>query len=103
MWNYLTVTLFGFLYGYPLLQLWTLLRCRGWWRVCSLLCLIPTVPFYATTLRDFLFPQSGSLWGLLVLVFGPVPVVYLTVLAIGFEVISGRKRGRGGKGDGDNF
>lgn len=85
---------FGFMVGYPFLQLWTLLRCRGWWRAAALFCLIPAAPFYVFSAMDFLgYFSSGSLLGLVVGLVGPVPMSYLAIVALGYER-SRRRRNR---------
>jgi hypothetical protein len=82
---------FGFLFGYPLLQLWTLVRCRAWWRVASIICLIPSLFMYIFAIQDFLFPASeASLASIVVAPFGLVTNFYLTIVALGYE--SSRRR-----------
>jgi hypothetical protein len=81
----------AYVFGYPALQLETLLRCRGAWRTASILCLVPMAPFYAWALYKVFGPQvNGDLSGLLILLVAPLPLVYLTVLAIAYEVAAAR-------------
>ena len=81
---------FGFIFVYPLLQLWTLVRCRDWWRAASVFCLIPAVPFYIWSVQDFLHPQDASLLALFVAGIGLLPLLYLTVIAVGYELVRRR-------------
>jgi hypothetical protein len=80
------VCYFGFIFGYPILQLWTLFRFHGWWRAFSIFCLIPTVPFYVWSVKDLVAPETqASLGSLGVAFIGPVPMLYLTFMASGYE------------------
>ena len=85
------ISYLGFMLGYPFLQLWTLLRCRGWWRAFAVFCLIFAVPLYVWSVLDYLavFGRSG-LGSLIVAFLGIWPMLYLLLLALGFE--STRKR-----------
>ncbi len=68
---------------YPVLQAWTIWRCRGGWRTASLLCLVPMGPFYLWSLYKILIPQpSGDLSGMLIMFVAPWPILYLIVLAL---------------------
>ncbi len=74
---------FVFLLGYPILQTFTLLRSKGGWRVASILCLIPSLPFYLWTLWKVFTPQSsGDLSGILIVMVAPWPLIYLALLAV---------------------
>lgn len=73
-----------FLVGYPALQILTFMRSKGGgrWRVASIACLIPALPFYLWTLWTVLTPQpSGDLSGILILLLAPVTLIYLVALA----------------------
>jgi hypothetical protein len=82
------ISYFGFLVGYPFLQLWTLFRCRGWWRAFSSFCLIPAIPLYAWAMNTFFHPRSdGDLSSLLVAPLGLIPNLYLIAVGLGFEMM----------------
>jgi hypothetical protein len=78
---------FGFLFGYPLLQLWTLMRCSGWWRAFALFSLVPAGPLYAWSLMYLLYPSAEGLEQFIVAFVGILPLAYLTVVALGFEAV----------------
>jgi hypothetical protein len=85
------IAYFGFLVGYPLLQLWTLFRCRGWWRAFSSFCLIPAIPLYAWALATLLHPRSdGDLSSLLVAPLAVIPNLYVIAVGLGFEMMRWR-------------
>jgi hypothetical protein len=76
--------LFGaYVIGYPLLQIWTLLRCRGSWRAAALAGLVIWGPFYLWALYKVFTPQpNGDLSGLLILLGVPLTLLHLGVVAV---------------------
>lgn len=97
----IVLAILAFLIGYPVLQYWTLVRCRGLCRRLSLACLLLAAPLYGFTLWDLIAARSGSLWGIVVVVLGPVPVLGLALLAIGYEVYELSRRPAAGVPPGD--
>jgi hypothetical protein len=81
------VGLGGFVFGYPILQLWTLVGCRGWWRAFGVFCLVPAVPFYAWSLNAVFAPSSpASLAEIIIAPVGGIFMLYLALVAVGFEL-----------------
>ena len=81
-----SIAYFGFMFGYPLLQLWTLFRCRAWWRAAAVICLILTVPLYVWAWQDWLDPKNeASLMSLVFAMIGTVPLLSLLVITTGYE------------------
>ena len=81
----------AYVFGYPALQIFTLLRCAGAWKIASVFCLVPMAPFYLWTLYKVFGPQTnGDLSGIFIFLIAPWPLLYLAVLAIAYEVIRAR-------------
>ncbi|MFN0021303.1 MAG: hypothetical protein ACKVP0_23890 [Pirellulaceae bacterium] len=77
----------AYVFGYPALQLWTLVRCSGGWRIASIACLLPMAPFYCWALFKVFGPKThGDLSGILILLIAPWPLLYLATLAISHQV-----------------
>jgi hypothetical protein len=85
---------YGFIYCWPILQLWTLLRCKGWWRVAAILFLLPALPLYLLIIQSFLVPISQTKSGQLIVFVAPVgllAMLYLPTIALGYELSRRRK------------
>ena len=83
----------GFMLGYPFLQLWTLIRCRKWWRTASVICMVFALPLYIWAWVDRNNPNQGaSLMMLLFAFLGSFPMLFLMITAVGFEFTARRNR-----------
>lgn len=80
----------GFIYVYPVLQIATLLRCKSWCRVLSLVCMIPNLPIWILIwwlILDPVFAQPDNwLSKFIGLIYGPYAMLFLSFLWIAYEI-----------------
>jgi hypothetical protein len=74
----------GYLILHPVLQVLSLIRNRGGWRVASLVGLVLLGPFYLWSLYKVFGPtESGDLSGMLIFAGAPLALLYLAVVTAG--------------------
>jgi hypothetical protein len=86
----IAVGIYGGIFGYPVLQLYALIRLRGWWQALAAIPLTVMVPVLVITFRAF-YHQS-NLWPLLLIFIAPPVLVYLIVLLCVQARISNRQK-----------
>jgi hypothetical protein len=74
----------GYLILHPVLQIWSLIRSRGGWRIASWVGLAILGPFYFWTLFKVFGPKtSGDLSGILIFLGAPFALLYLGITTAG--------------------
>ncbi len=72
--------IFGGIVGYPLLQVWAVVRMKRVWRWLSVLPLLIMVPVLAVTFVGL--AQKSNLWPIFLILTAPFALVYLALLLI---------------------
>jgi hypothetical protein len=68
---------------HPVLQVWSLLRNRGGWRIASWVGLVLLGPFYFWAVYKVFGPHSsGDLSGILIFVMAPFALLYLAIVTV---------------------
>src|SRR5687767_11945127 len=74
----------GYLILHPALQVVSLVRSQGGWRIASLVGLVLLGPFYFWTLYKVFGPkESGDLSGILIFLGAPFALLYLVIITAG--------------------
>lgn len=86
---------YGFIYAYPVLQIATVLRCRSWCRVLSLVCMIPSLPIWILIwwlILDPVFAKPDNWLSKFIGIFyGPYAMLFLSFIWIAYEIESARQ------------
>jgi hypothetical protein len=81
---FLGVLFFALIWGsvlaYVVLQLYALVRCKGWWRGTALVALLGMTPVVWITIIGY--NEESNLWPIFLILASPVAVAYLAVLLL---------------------
>jgi len=75
--------------SYPILQVLIVLKTNKWWRIFSILPLLPMA--YVIFITIIGYNQSSNLWPIIYLFTAPIAILYLVILFIVYKVVMKRK------------
>lgn len=81
--------LWALFFGYPIVQIFSIIKTEKWWRLFSVLPLIPMIYVIIETAK--LYSQASNLWPIVYLFTAPIALLYLIILLAINKVVRDRR------------